>query len=104
VDLLQSCGIDKIGQRIKGLTDLLINDLKIKGYQIISPRGGDQWSGIVSFVSDRYNHDQLFVKLRKEHHIELAVREKRLRCSPHFYNTEGQIEKLTGVLPAHFEI
>jgi selenocysteine lyase/cysteine desulfurase len=101
LDLLQSAGVDPISQRLKILTDLLIDGLKKKGYRIISPRDGDRWSGIVSFASPSHSHDQIFTDLRRHHQIEIAVREGRLRCSPHFYNTESQIEKLIEALPPH---
>jgi cysteine desulfurase/selenocysteine lyase len=104
VDLLQSAGVDQVSKRIKALTDVFIAELITKGYRIISPRGANQWSGIVSFVTSKYNQEQIFTKLRKDHRIEVAVREKRLRCSPHFYNTEAQLQKLVNLLPAHFEI
>jgi cysteine desulfurase / selenocysteine lyase len=41
------------------------------------------------------------VELRKQHQVEIAMREGRLRASPHFYNTEEQIERLVEVLPGH---
>ena len=40
-------------------------------------------------------------ELRKEHQTEIAVREGRLRASPHFYNTEEQIDRLMEHLPGH---
>jgi selenocysteine lyase/cysteine desulfurase len=39
--------------------------------------------------------------LRKQHKIEIAVRENRLRCSPHFYNTEAQIDAVIAALQGH---
>ena len=36
-----------------------------------------------------------------EHKTEIAVREGRLRASPHFYNTEEQIDRLIAALPGH---
>jgi cysteine desulfurase/selenocysteine lyase len=101
LDLLQSCGVEQISQRLKLLGDLLIAGLRKKGYRIISPRDAERWSGIVSFASPTHSHDQIFMDLRRRHQIEIAVREGRLRCSPHFYNTEAQIEKLIEALPAH---
>ncbi len=101
LQMLQSVGIPQISQRIKSLGDILIAGLKSKGYRIISPRSGVQWSGIVSFVSPTLNHEQIFHDLRREHHIEIALRERRLRCSPHFYNTEEEIQRLISVLPSH---
>jgi selenocysteine lyase/cysteine desulfurase len=101
LELLLGAGVEQVGQRIKLLTDIFIGGLKRKGYRVISPRDGNQWSGIVSFASPVHGHDQIFTDLRKYHQVEIAVREGRLRCSPHFYNTESQIEKLIDVLPPH---
>jgi selenocysteine lyase/cysteine desulfurase len=101
LDLLLSAGILPISQRIKGLGDLLIKGLRAKGYKIISPRSGEQWSGIISFVSASHNHQRIFEDLRQNHRIELAVREHRLRCSPHFYNAEAQIQAVLDALPGH---
>ena len=101
LDLLQECTVDLVGRRIQQLTDLLIHGLVKKKYEIISPRNPGQWSGIVSFTSPVHSHEQLFKMLRKDHKTELALREGRLRASPHFYNTEEQIERLIEHLPGH---
>jgi cysteine desulfurase / selenocysteine lyase len=98
--LLMDSDIAAVGQRVKIFTDRLILGLMVKGYQVVSPRSGLEWSGIVSFVSPKLNHQQIFVDLRKQH-IEIALREGRLRASPHFYNTEAQIDKLLDALPTH---
>jgi cysteine desulfurase / selenocysteine lyase len=100
IGLLMDSGIPAVSQRVKVLTDRLILGLMVKGYQVISPRSGLEWSGIVSFVSAKLNHQEIFLALRKER-IEIALREGRLRASPHFYNTEAQIDRLLGALPAH---
>jgi selenocysteine lyase/cysteine desulfurase len=99
LEMMRSVGTDAIGARLKGLTDRLIAGLIVKGYHIVSPRAGDQWSGIVSFTSSRHDHEQLVKSLRKEKKIEIALREGRLRASPHFYNTEQQIDRLVEALP-----
>ncbi|HEX4052852.1 MAG TPA: aminotransferase class V-fold PLP-dependent enzyme [Tepidisphaeraceae bacterium] len=99
--LLQSVGIPQVAQRIKSLGDLLITGLRTKGYKIISPRTAEQWSGIISFVSPTHSHEKIFQTLRKDHQIEIALRVNRLRCSPHFYNTEAQITQLIDALPSH---
>ena len=46
------------------------------------------------------NHEKIFQDLRNNQ-IEIAVRVGRLRCSPHFYNTESQIYRLIEALPGH---
>jgi selenocysteine lyase/cysteine desulfurase len=99
--LLQSVGIAGIANRVKTLGDLLIAGLRARNYRVVSPRSGDQWSGIISFTSPTHNHEKIFQGLRKDRGIEIAFRVGRLRCSPHFYNTEEQIERLIDALPGH---
>ena len=101
LELLESIGLANIASRIKHLTDRLISGLIGKGYLVVSPRQGEQWSGIVSFASLKHRHEDIFRTLRREHHTEIALREGRLRASPHFYNTDEQIDRLIDVLPAH---
>jgi selenocysteine lyase/cysteine desulfurase len=101
VDLLASLPTGSVSGQIYELTNHLIERLQSKGYRVISPRDKWQWSGIVSFASPTHNHEQIFRTLRKEHHTEIAVREGRLRCSPHFYNTEEQMDRLVHYLPGH---
>jgi selenocysteine lyase/cysteine desulfurase len=40
----------------------------------------------------------VFASLR-ENRIEIALREGRLRASPHFYNTEAQMDRLIDAMP-----
>jgi selenocysteine lyase/cysteine desulfurase len=101
IDLLLTIGIEPISQRMQTLTNHLISGLESKGYKIISPRGQDDWSGIVSFTSSRHDHGEIVRTLRHTHKTEIALRESRLRCSPHFYNTEEQMERLVEHLPGH---
>jgi selenocysteine lyase/cysteine desulfurase len=101
LDLLRSAGIDSIEQRVKRLTDRLVSGLISRGYGIVSPRQGASWSAIVSFFSMKFKHEEIVHRLRREHRTELAVREGRLRCAPHFYNTEAQIDRLIENLPRH---
>jgi cysteine desulfurase / selenocysteine lyase len=99
--IFQAVGATAIADRLKTLGDRLIAGLEHKGYTIASPRDADQWSGIVSFTSDRHALDQIAAKLRTEHRIEIMMRQGRLRASPHFYNTDAQIDRLVNLLPGH---
>ena len=44
---------------------------------------------------------QIVRDLRKTHKVEIALREGRLRASPHFYNRDEQIDRLLEYLPRH---
>jgi selenocysteine lyase/cysteine desulfurase len=66
----------------------------------MSVLGCFNYGGIVSFVSPKLNHQEIFVILRKQR-FESALREGRLRTSPHFYNTEEQIDTLLDALPVN---
>ena len=101
LELLAGLGTENIANRLFALGERLIDRLLAKGYSIVSPRGVGQWSGIVSFTSPVHDHEQIVRTLRKEQHIEIAFREGRLRASPHFYNTEEQIDRLIEQLPGH---
>ena len=101
LELIESIGVSNIALSIKQLTDRLIPGLQGKGYGVVSPRGGEAWSGIVSFFSTKHPHEAIFRTLRREHHTEIALREGRLRASPHFYNTDEQIDRLVDLLPGH---
>jgi selenocysteine lyase/cysteine desulfurase len=100
VDLLTTIGVQSQASRLRAVTDRLIQGVTSKGYRVISPRDGESWSGIVSFVAgDPTRHREIWQNLRQEHRTEIAVRENRLRCAPHFYNTDGQIDRLVERLP-----
>ncbi len=100
-EMLASLSIGMIAQRVRELTDRLIDGLVKKNYAVVSPRDKWQWSGIVGFTSPAGDdHEKIFHALRREHQTEIAIREGRLRASPHFYNTEQQIDRLVEHLPA----
>lgn len=100
LQLLLDVGIDTVQKRIKQLTDQLVEGLRAKNWRIHSYRTPSEWSGIVSFSSDRHDVDQLRKHLRSEYKIVVANRLGRLRASPHFYNTSEEIQQLIDALPA----
>lgn len=101
LEMLAALGPGALAQRLRELTDRLIDGLRRKGYRVVSPRDRWQWSGIVSFIdpSPHPNHEQVFRTLRQQHKTEIALREGRLRVSAHFYNTQEQIDRLVERLP-----
>ena len=101
VQLLTDVGIDVVSKRLYDLTSHFASRVSEKGYQVISPRDGDQWSGSIAFTTPVHDQKELVTRLRKQHRIEIAFRENRLRCSPHFYNTFEQLDRLVEALPFH---
>lgn len=101
LELLAQLGSDAVAARLQVLTDRLVSGLADRGYTILSPRSQGQWSGIVAFASPTHDHGGIVTTLRTAHRTEIALREGRLRASPHFYNTERQIDDLAQHLPPH---
>lgn len=97
LEMLLEAGVENCAERLKVLTDRVIAGVSGIGCRVLSPRGDGEWSGIVSFIMPGADHQQVFRRLR-EKKIEIAVREGRLRVSPHVYNTETQVHRLIGAL------
>ncbi len=101
INLLLEVGIEEVQRRVKQLTDRLVEGLNRKGWKVCSPRTSSEWSGIVSFASDKHDLPNLQKHLREEFKIVVARRLGRLRASPHFYNTPEEIDQLVDALPGH---
>jgi selenocysteine lyase/cysteine desulfurase len=81
--------------RVLKVTDHLIDGLKKKNRKILTPLQSDRRSGIVVFEDPdpRATFDKL-----KSLNITVASRVKAIRVSPHYYNTEEEIDKLLAAL------
>ncbi len=101
IDMLIEIGIDKIATHVLMLTDRLVRGLRDKGYRVVSSRRPGEASAIISFISDAHDHAQIQQHLEGEHRVIIAVRDGRLRASPHFYNTVQEIDQLVELLPSH---
>ena len=91
-------GIQNIEERVLALTGFLIGKLKEKEYQIVSSLIPEERSGIVCFRSRKHSSAEL-CKLLKDNSIIVADRAQSVRVSPHFYNSEEEIEQMMEVLP-----
>ena len=98
---LLEIGVDKVWERVRMLTDRLVEGVRRKGYRVVSPREAAEASGIVAFVSDTHDHARIVSHLKQEYRTIIAQRMGRLRASPHFYNTEAEIDALVAHLPGH---
>lgn len=90
-------GMEYIASRIKKLTDILVEGATEKGYECISPRGGSEWSGIVSFTHPKKDKQEVVDQLWQSQIFTLE-REGYVRLSPHFYQTEAEMHKIVEAL------
>lgn len=94
--MLLDVGPARIEARVLHLTARLMEGLRVKGYELVSPDGEGERSGVVCF---RAKGDPLEVLARAQAEgIVVAVRVGVVRVSPHFYNTEDEIDRFLGVL------
>ena len=76
---------------IEKLTGRLVEGLRRKGREVLSPLEKERRSGIVNFKLE--NAASVARKLLEER-VVVAPRANMLRVSPHFYNTEDEIDGL----------
>jgi len=98
LQLIDELSVEFIQQRVLALTDRLCAGLRNKGYSVFSPRGEGETSGIVAFTHPKLDHAAIVRDLQTKK-IAIVIREKRLRASPHFYNSPEQIDRLIAALP-----
>ena len=102
-------GPDWIEERIRALTDHLIEGLQGRGYKILSPIASwEERSGNVTFDHDKYDSADLNKRLIEANVIVShtsksfwpdPINRPGLRVGPHFYNTEEEIDRLLEALP-----
>jgi selenocysteine lyase/cysteine desulfurase len=95
IDLL--LGTPRIVERMRYLTDTLCLRADRAGLSIFSSRGGNDWSGIVSFDLDGRDVAAT-VKRCRDAGIVVSNRGGRLRAAPHIYNNEDEIDRLIGAI------
>jgi len=91
IKLLLDVGITNVEKRILQLADYLIKSVKERGFKLQTPEGRECRSGIVNFLVD--NPREKAKRLREEG-IIVSTRAHGIRVSPHFYNTEQEIDRL----------
>ncbi len=97
IDLLLELDVAAIGARVLALTDRLVDGLRARGAEIHSPRAPGEASGIVSFALANERPAQTVRRLRAER-IFTVERRGGVRASPHFYNSEEEIDRLLAAL------
>jgi cysteine desulfurase/selenocysteine lyase len=89
--MLLNFGIENVNKRVMKLTDHLISIVKNLGLQLQTPEEKQYRSGIVNFKTAK---PQKLVEKLSTKGIIVSARSHGIRVSPHFYNTEEEIDML----------
>lgn len=97
IDLLLEIGIADISEETTRIAALLADRLDDIGFRVVTPR--PIRSGIVGAIPPSGDPTLLkWHRLLEENGVVCAPREGMLRFSPHFYNTESEVDHIVGVL------
>src|ERR1700675_1965041 len=102
IDLLLAIGIARVSERILMITAQLANGLQELGFTPLGPTAGPNASGIVTVSRSGTDIEALFERLTAAN-IVCSSRQDRqgrhyIRFSPHFYNTEREVEQVLKVM------
>ncbi len=91
LSILTECGIKNVYALIRGLLSRLIDGLASTEYRPIMFPDPRNQSAILSFSGPRTDDLHRYLDAKR---IFVSLREGNIRVSPHFYNTEGEIDRL----------
>ena len=102
IDLLLGIGISHVSERILAIRARLVDGLQQMGFVVLGPADGPNASGIVTVSRPETDMPALFDRLTSGH-IVCSPRQDRegrqyVRFSPHFYNTEAEVDRVLEVL------
>lgn len=95
VELLGKVGLERVEQRVLSLARRARNGLAARGMRLAI---GPQESGIVGFNHLVLDNDEV-QRVLEAGRVRCAVRAGYVRFSPHFYNTEEEIDKAVALVP-----
>lgn len=96
-DFLVAQGIDTISKRVLMRTDRLCRGLEQRGYSILSSREDGHKPRIVPFKHSTLPSFELY-NLLLANRIQGTERAEYIRLSPHFYNSEEEIDEVLALL------
>jgi len=96
LEISRDAGRERIAERIKKLTDVLLTGITATGYRTPTPLEWQERAGVVSIEVD--DAARAVDELLREG-IEIGYEVGYLRVDPHAYNTEEEIRELLERLP-----
>jgi len=102
IELLESHGMDRVSARILELKEYLAEKLRAADFEIVGRSDGPHVSGITTFYHPTKAAKRLALAL-EDAQITASLRFDRqgrdyIRFSPHFYNSEGEIDRAIEVM------
>ena len=94
IGLLQEAGIGNIEEQVLSLGDVIIQEAKERGFQVLTPGKRTERGGNIT-IAGTFDPGVMRDRLR-DRGIMVNARGGGLRISPHFYNTADEILKLFG--------
>lgn len=92
LELLRDIGIKNIYDKAIENTDLLIDGLQEKGYQIITPiKRREERTAIVHFNTGSFETTKTLYEKLADKKILLTLQDTNIRVSPNFFNTKEEI-------------
>jgi cysteine desulfurase / selenocysteine lyase len=102
IDLLLEIGIARVAERILTITDRLASGLQELGFASLGPTAGPNASGIVTVSRPGTDMERLFERLTAANIICSSRQDRQgrhyIRFSPHFYNTEVEVDQVLKVI------
>ena len=97
LELLQGIGIEQVFSRIEENAEHVIEQIDRRGFELLSPRTRRERAGIITFRVPNRDTGTLHQGLMKRR-VVCAERGGGIRFSPHFHNTQSQVEEAFRVL------
>ncbi len=102
MDLLLEIGIRSVAERILKINAQLADGLRSLGFTLLGPTVGPNASGIVTVSRPGTDIEALFERLTAENIICSSRQDRQgrhyIRFSPHFYNTEAEVDQVLKVI------
>jgi selenocysteine lyase/cysteine desulfurase len=100
VSLLAEIGSEAIAAYVHAWTEELLTRLRPLGWTLESPRGKDEWSGILLLRPPPGETAEAWMHRLHDHHIAINQREGCLHLGVHVYNDESDLDALVAALRA----
>ena len=98
VEYLRDAGIDNVQKYDDALVQRAVDGLASAGYRMISPPTGEERTTLVLFSHEDAGLNSRIHEELKAEGVHIELRDRKLRLSPHLYNTTDDIDRAVELL------